>query len=98
MTKDIAKNEITPLVDMQALVEAAIKQGSAVEVLKELETMRKNIVAEKAEREHSLDFSSLQIELPIVPKEKEGDSGKWSYAPIEDILNYREADGVTGDS
>jgi len=93
MTKELATStdqQLTPLVDMQALVDAAIKQGAAVEVLDRLEQMRQNMVAERAEREYAEAMRGFQSEVPIIPKERDGDKGKWKYAPIEDILSYRK--------
>lgn len=78
-----------PMVDINSLFSEAVKQGSAMEVIKELRLMESEHHARRARTAFDEAMSSFQVECPVIRKEKAvpDRSGKtaYSYAPIEDI-------------
>jgi len=84
----IPSSEYSP-VNMGALFEAAVKQGSAMEVIKELRQMESDIQNRRAKAMFDEDMCAFQDECPVILKEKgvKTNSGQlaYKYAPIEVI-------------
>ena len=76
-------------VNIGALFEEAVKQGSAMEVIKELRLMESDHAARKAKAEFDAALSAFQTECPIIKKEKavpdRSGAPAYRYAPIETI-------------
>ena len=76
-------------VDIGALMEAAVKQGSAMEVIKEIRQMESEFHARTAKQAFDEAMSAFQEECPVILKQKSvpDRSGKtaYVYAPIEAI-------------
>jgi hypothetical protein len=86
-------------VDPQALLAQAIDKGMPVESMERLLAMRREMKAEYAREQYFKALSGFQRECPIVyktkkvmGKAKDGKPAekKYSYAPFEDILAFRE--------
>ena len=73
-------------VDINALLEAAVKQGSAMEVIKELRAMESEIQARRTKAAFDEAMSAFQAACPIIVKTKgvSTNSGAlaYKYAPI----------------
>jgi len=76
-------------VDIGALMESAVKQGSAMEVFKELRAMEADIQARRSKAAFDEALSAFQSECPTIVKTKgvSTNSGAlaYKYAPIEEI-------------
>lgn len=76
-------------VDIGALFEEAVKQGSAMEVIKELRAMESEMHARTAKTRFDTAMSQFQSECPVLIKEKgvPDRSGKiaYRYCPLESI-------------
>lgn len=57
-----------------------------VDKLEKLLTMQERVQARNAEAEYNAAFAAMQPEIPVIVERHEGDSGKWSYAALEDIV------------
>lgn len=86
-------------VDPQALLSQAIAQGLPEVSMKELFAMRREMEAERSKKEYFKALAGFQRECPIVyktkkvkgkPKEGKPAETKYTYAPIEDLLAFRE--------
>jgi hypothetical protein len=53
--------------------------------LERLIAMQKDILAHEARAAFNRAFASMQSEIPSIVERSQGDGGKWSYAPLEDI-------------
>ncbi len=57
-----------------------------VDVLERMLAMQERVLARTAEAEYNAAFSAMQPEIPVIIEKHQGDSGKWSYAALEDII------------
>lgn len=57
-----------------------------VDKLERLLAMQERVLARGAEAEFNAAFSEMQPEIPVIIREHDGDGGKWSFAPLEDIV------------
>ena len=78
-------------VDSTTLIDAAIRQGSAMEVIKELRVMRSEDLARQAKSNFDAAMASFQSECPVIVKSKavmnkDGRSVRYHYAPLDSIL------------
>lgn len=58
-----------------------------VDKLERLISMQERIMRHNAEAAFNQAFVKLQKDIPAIRESKAGDSGKWHYAPLEDIVN-----------
>lgn len=57
-----------------------------VEKLERLIAMQERILKFNAEAAFNADFVEMQPHIPVIEESRDGDSGKWHYAPLEDIV------------
>lgn len=57
-----------------------------VQKLQQLIEMRKEIMRLDAEAAYNAAFAEMQPFIPVITERKDGDNGKWSFAPLEDIV------------
>lgn len=79
-------------VDMNALFNKAVEQGSAMEVIKELSAMEERIAARRAKSDFDAALTAFQSDCPIIEKKKavmnkDGRSVRYHYAPLDSIVS-----------
>lgn len=57
-----------------------------VDVIERMLAMRERVMARNAEAEFNAAFAEMQPEIPVITESHEGDAGKWTFAPLEDIV------------
>lgn len=76
----------------QAMDLATVLQGLAlnpdvpVDKLEKIIALHERVQATAAKAAFDAAFAVMQAELPVIVEYKKGDGGKWSYAPLEDIV------------
>lgn len=71
---------------------ATVLQGLAlnptvpVDKLEKIIELHERVQATAAKAAFDEAFARMQADLPVIVEHKKGDSGKWSYAPLEDIV------------
>lgn len=60
--------------------------GVDVDKLERLIAMQERILKFNAEAAFNAAFVKMQPEIPVIEESRAGDSGKWHYAPLEDIV------------
>ena len=100
MSKEIVikDNKSIDTYGTESLISQAIQQGANIDVMERLMVMREKIKAERAKEDFFLALSKFQSEITAVPKIKEvdfpsknGGRVKYSYAPIEAIIDHVKA-------
>jgi hypothetical protein len=73
--------------DLAAALHAlAFNPDVPVDKLEKIIELHERVQANAAKAEFDAAFAVMQAELPIIIESKKGDGGKWSYAPLEDIV------------
>jgi hypothetical protein len=57
-----------------------------VDKLERLLAMQERVMARGAEAEFNASFAEMQPEIPVIVEKHDGDGGKWTFAPLEDIV------------
>lgn len=57
-----------------------------VEKLERLLAMQERVLARGAEAEFNTAFAAMQADIPVIVEKHDGDGGKWTFAPLEDIV------------
>jgi len=94
-TKKLAKvkkqTALDTTVHAETLIAQAIQQGTSVETMEKLLSMRRELKAEKAKEIYDESMSGFQSECPIIKKTKsvktKTGAVAYSYAPIESIVS-----------
>jgi hypothetical protein len=71
-----------------ALVVERLAANPDVDVakLEKIIELQERILAHQAEAEFNSAFALMQPEIPTIIERKQGDAGKWMFAPLEDII------------
>ncbi len=85
--KDITRIEINP----EILIQKAIENGSAIDIVERLLDMRDRINKEQAEKDFRQAMADFQGECPVVVKSssvlnKDEESVRYKYAPLDAIV------------
>ena len=82
---------IDTTVHAETLIAQAIQQGTSVETMEKLLSMRRELKAERAKEIYDEAMSGFQSECPVIKKTKsvrtKGGQVAYSYAPIDSIVN-----------
>lgn len=79
---------LAPRVPMVSIDLAALAANPDVSVdkLERLVAMQERMQAAQAKAAFDDAFAAMQADLPVIVEYKKGDQGKWTYAPLEDIV------------
>lgn len=90
---DLAPNSAPVAVPQpQPMDLATVLQGLAlnpdvpVDKLEKIIALHERVQATAAKAAFDEAFAAMQADLPVIVEYKKGDGGKWSYAPLEDIV------------
>lgn len=74
--------------DGLALVIERLAANPSVDVakLERIIELQERILRHTAEAAFNVSFAAMQPEIPVIIERKDGDGGKWTYAPLEDIV------------
>jgi len=81
------KADETPGTGLAVVIERLAANPSVdVAKLEKIIDLQERILRHEAEAAFNAAFAAMQPEIPVIIEHREGDGGKWSYAPLEDIV------------
>ncbi len=86
--KEVAMVAVEPkaLDIVSQIVALAANPDMDVAKLEKLIDLQERVMRRDAEAQFNAAFAEMQSEIPTVIEKGKGDSGKWFYAPLEDIV------------
>ena len=84
-----------PSQDPEGLLRYAVERGATVETIERLMNVRRELKAEQAKAAYDSAMADFQAACPVILKLKSGAKDAYKYAPLEDLLESRDANGNT---
>lgn len=86
--KDVALAPVQQTADglIAAIERLAANPQVDVEKLERIIALQERILRVNAETAFNEAFAAMQPKIPVILESKNGDGGKWAYAPLEDIV------------